>query len=159
MVLFSKNGSITAGCITSTSEQEIHPENSDDASLISDADGIYYRDYKSVDCGRQKEGYMFLVTLKEKISHIIGKQDLPLATVVKGIGDGHRNYQSLNFQSYGECYTAKQGRWFDTRSSIGEDHAVFDTGLPERHWSHIYGQDNGWDEIYDNTDGTNERYW
>lgn len=37
----------------------------------------------------RRKGCMFLVTLKEKISHIIGEQDLPLAIVVKGIGDGH----------------------------------------------------------------------
>ena len=29
---------------------------------------------------------------------------------------------------------------------------MFDAGLLERHWSHIYGQDYGWDEIYYDTD-------
>lgn len=36
---------------------------------------------------------------------------------------------------------------------------MFDTGLLERHWSHIYGQDYGWDEIYYDTDDTNDSYY
>ncbi|KAK9182190.1 hypothetical protein WN944_025333 [Citrus x changshan-huyou] len=136
-------------------EERICPKSSDDdASPISnDAEGIYYRDYKSVDCGRQKERL-----------HVLGYLEREDFSYYRGTGSSsgyssERNYQSSNFRSYGECYAAKQGRWLDTRSSIGEDHAVFDTGLLERHWSHIYGQDYGWDEIYYDTDDTNDSYY
>lgn len=36
---------------------------------------------------------------------------------------------------------------------------MFDAGLLERHCSHIYGQDYGWDEIYYDTDDTNDSYY
>lgn len=36
---------------------------------------------------------------------------------------------------------------------------MFDAGLLERHWSHIYGQDYGWDEIYYDTDDANDSYY
>ncbi|KAJ4722020.1 FIP1 [Melia azedarach] len=53
------------GMFHNTSVQKIHPRNND-ASPMSDAEDIYYRDYLSVDCGRQKERFRDLGHLYNK---------------------------------------------------------------------------------------------
>lgn len=69
-----------------SSEQEIHSENSDHAFLISDSS---YRDYKSVDCGRQKERLHVLDFLEREHSLYYKETRSSSGYSSEKFGDGH----------------------------------------------------------------------